>query len=364
MSRLSFILLLAAGFTIGACASSQSNAPSSTSRIDAQPLRPAAGETVVVDHLLVIVDASESVDDDTTFIEERTLVESFVASTPDGNYEAGAVAFGGFRRVTIPLAPFDRTRFQADTAEIEHLRMGTPLYKVLDESKDSLGTRSGTAAVVIFSDGVVTDEFGRGVEDERVLASARELSVAYDGTVCFHTVQVGESEEGTRLLRSISEVTDCGTTRSATAAANETQLLALQRDVFIGAAPVADTSTLPPVGAAPPTRQGAWSINFGFDSATVDSSYGGELGRIATEIDRSPDSRVRIQGHTDTSGDADYNRQLSLRRAEATRDALVEAGVDASRIDLQGYGEDAPLFADDSESDNAANRRTDIEIVH
>lgn len=355
----SAVTLLASFFLIAGCATSEP----AVQKVDARPLQPAAGERVVVDHLLVIVDSSGSLEDGAVFYEERALVESFVASSPDGSYEAGAVAFGGFDRSEIAMAPFDRSQFQADNAETPYLESGTPLHKVLSEQKQTLGGRSGRAAVVIFSDGQVTDEFGRSVEEERIVATATELSESYDGTLCFHTVQVGESEAGGRLLRRISEVTGCGTARSASAANSEAQLHAMHRDVFLGAEKQAPA--LPAVAAAPPTSApGRWSVNFGFDSAQVDSRYGDELGEVAARLDADPGSRVRIQGHTDSQGDGDYNRQLSMRRAEATRDALVDAGADAGRIDVQGFGEESPLFADDgSASNRAANRRTDIEIV-
>ncbi len=334
-------------------------------KVAARPLQPAAGEAVVVDQLYVIIDSSASLDDGAMFYQERALVESFVGASPDGDYQAGAVAFGGFNRSEIPLARFDRAGFQAKNAEMPYLESGTPLHKVLGETKKSLAGSKGRAAVVIFSDGVVTDEFGRDVDDERVVASASELVESYDGTVCLHTVQVGESESGGVLLRRISDLTECGSSRPASAVGSEAQLHALNREVFLGTVTVAERK-LPAVAAAPPVPaqdRTRWSVKFGFDSANVAASYRPELGEIAQQVEASPGARVRIQGHTDSKGNVDYNRALSMRRAEATRDALVNAGVPARRIDVEGFGADAPLFADDSESSNAENRRTEIELV-
>jgi outer membrane protein OmpA-like peptidoglycan-associated protein len=362
----SFLSVAALGLSL-ACATPEP-APRA---VNARPLQPAADERVVVDQLLVVVDSSGSLEDGGSFFEERALVESFVASTPDGDYEAGSVAFGGFERVEIPMARFDREGFRSESAKTPHLRSGTPLHKVLGEARQPLAGRSGRAAVVIFSDGLVTDEFGRSVEEDRVVASARELVEAHDGTLCFHTVQVGESVEGARLLRRISELTECGSTRAASAASNEKQLHALHRDVFIGArTPVAAKRAAPappPVSAAPPAAAEArnrYGVNFGFDSAEIDSRYRKEFSEIAARLDDDPQARIRIQGHTDTRGNPEYNRKLSMRRAEATRGALVEAGVDPSRIEVEAMGEGAPLFADDrDDASQAANRRTDIEIV-
>ena len=330
--------------------------------MEAAPLQPRANEVVALDQLLVIVDASGSVPGTSLFPEEQALVEAYVASVPAGRYEAGTLAFGGFNRQTTPLSPFDRATLEANAARIEHLKAGTPIHKVLGEAGDSLATKKGRAAVVIFSDGVATDEFGRPIADDVVLGAARRLVGAHDGPVCIHTVEVGESEAGAQLLRSLSEVTSCGSFRTASAAASEAQLHAFHRQVFLKTRP-----TPPAVSAAPPVaapgNRGPWSIQFGLDSSNVDSHYRSELGDIAEQAKRDPDARVVIRGHTDSSGNVDYNRALSMRRAQATRDALVAAGVAAGRIEVEGMGPDAPLMPNDSDVHRRANRRTEIEIV-
>lgn len=359
MPRMS--LAIAALAALVACA-----APQSMSPVGARPFRPSSGEVIALDHLLVVIDVSASVSRDTMFLEERALLEAYVASAPDGDYEAGAVAFGGFQRTSYPLAPFDRDKLRATTAEIEHLDEGTPLYKVLDESREAFASRRGRAAVVIFSDGVVTDEFGRDVDSERSIVAARDLAGVYDGTVCFHTLQLGDSEQGGALLQSLSEVTGCGSHRRAISAADEAQLHAFHRDVFIG------VGSLPPVGAQPPdfavssvsgSPDGPWSLRFGFDSAAVDSRYQDAIDSVAREFLSGPGARIRIDGHSDTWGNEAYNRDLSSRRAVATRDALVRSGVPRDRIEVQGHGPDRPAFPNSDLQNRRANRRADIEIV-
>lgn len=334
-------------------------------KMDAEPLRPAVGEQVVVDQLLLIVDSSGSLEDDDLYYKERALVETFVESAPEGGYDAGEVAFGGFDRTGVPLQRFDREHLRSTTAHTPHLESGTPLYKVLEESKQSLVPKRGRAAVVIFSDGEITDEFGRDVADERVLGAARDLAESYDGTLCFHTVQVGESSEGAALLSKLSQVTACGSTRPASELGSERRLHAMGRAVFLGTASVAKTpAELPPVSApAPSSAKTEWSIHFGFDSAKVDDRYHAEIREIAVALADSPDARVRISGHTDTSGNVNYNRQLSMRRAEATRQALIDAGVAPDRIEVVARGEEQPLMPEDSLQGSAANRRTEIQLI-
>lgn len=73
--------------------------------------------------------------------------------------------------------------------------------------------------------------------------------------------------------------------------------------------------------------------------------------------------RVEIGGHTDNSGQDDYNMDLSKRRANAVRDMLIKGGVDGSRITAVGYGKTKPLAPNDSRQGRSLNRRTEFIIL-
>lgn len=73
--------------------------------------------------------------------------------------------------------------------------------------------------------------------------------------------------------------------------------------------------------------------------------------------------RIRIEGHTDNTGDAEYNQQLSEDRAAAVRDYLIDKGVPADRLVAKGYGSNKPIARNDRESGRAKNRRVDFVIV-
>ncbi len=87
------------------------------------------------------------------------------------------------------------------------------------------------------------------------------------------------------------------------------------------------------------------------------------LGNIVGFIARYPGRRVRIEGHTDSRGGDNLNQALSQQRAEAVRDALVAAGVDADRLEAVGFGKDRPVASNDSEDGRARNRRVDIVVL-
>lgn len=99
-------------------------------------------------------------------------------------------------------------------------------------------------------------------------------------------------------------------------------------------------------------------VFFDFDSAVIKPGAYDEIDRTAGVLNRYPQTTIMVAGHTDSSGSEVYNQQLSERRAQAVRDALVNRGVDPRRLRVVGYGESRPIS-----SDPAANRRVELRIV-
>lgn len=84
--------------------------------------------------------------------------------------------------------------------------------------------------------------------------------------------------------------------------------------------------------------------------------------RLAEFMKEYPERRVRVEGYTDSTGAADYNQQLSERRAEAVRNALMLESIEPSRVELQGFGEQYPVASNDTSSGRQQNRRVEIVI--
>ena len=73
--------------------------------------------------------------------------------------------------------------------------------------------------------------------------------------------------------------------------------------------------------------------------------------------------KVRLEGHTDSTGDASANKTLSLDRANAVKDLMAQAGVDPSRMDTDGWGQEKPIASNDTDEGRAMNRRTELIVV-
>jgi outer membrane protein OmpA-like peptidoglycan-associated protein len=105
-------------------------------------------------------------------------------------------------------------------------------------------------------------------------------------------------------------------------------------------------------------------VNFDFNSAVIGPQSTSILDEVAATILAHQEiARLEVQGHTDNVGDLAYNLQLSQQRAEAVVDALVKRGVPAERLTAAGYGATRPIFANDTDSGRAANRRVQFEII-
>ena len=89
------------------------------------------------------------------------------------------------------------------------------------------------------------------------------------------------------------------------------------------------------------------------------------LNQVARVIQQHPEiERIVIEGHSDTRGNAEANRKLSLARAESVRKHLVKKGVAAGRLDARGYGPDRPLASNKTSKGRAINRRVVFSIVN
>jgi len=102
---------------------------------------------------------------------------------------------------------------------------------------------------------------------------------------------------------------------------------------------------------------------FAFDSAVLDEAGEREVAAAAEAAARLPEASVVVVGHTDRKGSDAYNLNLSLRRAEAVRDALVARGVAPDRIDATGRGEWDPAVPTVDEFAEPANRRAEVFIL-
>jgi len=101
---------------------------------------------------------------------------------------------------------------------------------------------------------------------------------------------------------------------------------------------------------------------FGYDSDALTGEARDNLRRFAASLEKYPNTRTLIVGHTDSDGSAAYNMDLSDRRSQSAADFVASAGVNRSRISTTGRGEAEPIATNGSDDGRRQNRRVEIAI--
>lgn len=104
-------------------------------------------------------------------------------------------------------------------------------------------------------------------------------------------------------------------------------------------------------------------VFFEYDQSDIRSDMQDVLNRKVALLRANPGLTLRIEGHADERGTVEYNLALSLRRANTVRDYLTGFGIDVSRLEVTGYGEERPLQQGQSEDAYARNRRAEFQIT-
>lgn len=100
------------------------------------------------------------------------------------------------------------------------------------------------------------------------------------------------------------------------------------------------------------------NVEFDVDSARIPAGADDDFRRVFRFLERHPDARAAVEGHTDSTGGASYNQGLSERRAQAVADRLIEgAGLSTDRVEVVGRGESRPIATNDTPEGRQRNRR-------
>lgn len=102
---------------------------------------------------------------------------------------------------------------------------------------------------------------------------------------------------------------------------------------------------------------------FDVGSAALKAGAYDEIDRVAAILNRYPETSIRIEGHTDSTGSESSNQELSEKRAMSVKNALLSKNVSETRLQTIGYGESKPVADNSNEGGRQLNRRVEIVIV-
>jgi outer membrane protein OmpA-like peptidoglycan-associated protein len=104
-------------------------------------------------------------------------------------------------------------------------------------------------------------------------------------------------------------------------------------------------------------------INFESNKAVLTMEAKKSLDNIVAGLKGQPSMSLQIDGHTDATGSDALNLKLSKARAAAAKQYLVENGIEASRLETQGYGESKPMATNKTKAGRAENRRVEFKVL-
>ena len=105
------------------------------------------------------------------------------------------------------------------------------------------------------------------------------------------------------------------------------------------------------------------TFRFDFDSAELNQKNRELLSRIAGILLVSKGYGLSVFGYTDDVGTVEYNKELSMRRAKAVQDYLVQSGIDSAIVNVKGFGKSSPLVPGTTATARAKNRRVEIALT-
>lgn len=116
----------------------------------------------------------------------------------------------------------------------------------------------------------------------------------------------------------------------------------------------------PPPAPPPPAK--SWMVFFDTNSTTLSQQGATTVTEAANVAKSMPNARVAVTGYTDTDGNPAYNQQLSVRRANAVKNALMSNGIAPQAITVTGSGEGGLLIDTPDQTKNEKNRRVQIVV--
>jgi len=386
------VLSVAVGLLLVSCAAPQA-VPTFTPQ-DLNPMLQSGDYVQKVDNFVVIVDKSGTMGElykgELKLDIAKRLASRMNHTIPNLKLTGALRIFGRtaifdneLTKLYWGLAPYEKSAFDDGLNRIGFSVGESPLNLALDATGQDFKSAQGDIAVIIF-----TDADKDVMVYDAVKKSAANLKAQYGNRICFYAVQIGKDPEAKKLLEQVAPEGPCGFYINADQIASSQGMAEFVTDIFLKKAPPkpvvvekvveekvvvldSDGDGVPdnldkcpgtPKGARV-NKDGCWVLEdvlFDFNKYDIKPQFYGLLNEAATVFEKNPSIRVEIEGNTDNIGKAAYNKKLSLKRAEAVMNYLINKGIAKDRLSAKGYGFTKPIATNSTEEGRALNRRVEL----
>jgi len=374
-----------------------------------------------VDNFYILMDSSGSMAEEygntgkSKIALAKELIRKMNEKIPELDYNGALYRLAPMQRIQ-PALPYERSGMAENIATLpgsttRWFGYPTPLGRDLNRLENKMRLKQDRTAIIIFSDG------GANV-GENPAEVAKTLDKKYPDTFCFYPISLANRAGWNKRMQDIAEVNSCSKSYTASCFKEEAAVSALVGEIFYTYAPDSDgDGVLDENDRCPDTPAGAEVDKFGcaldgdndgvinlydecphtpagvevdekgcevqkveehedvilsaaqgealfdVDKSTIKPEYAEELDSLVGFMRENPGVVVSVEGHTDSTGPAAYNKKLSERRAEAVKDYLVDKGIDAGRISTVGMGESQPVADNATKAGRRQNRRAVIDVI-
>jgi OOP family OmpA-OmpF porin len=309
------------------------------------------------DNVIVLVDTSSSMSaDNKTYKKpyyqlEREALSSGFMRLPDLGYNVGVYRFTPWEPI-YPVQKFDRDAVLAALNKLPAEASGkTPLVKSLDELESVLQGLSGKTFVYIFSDGGYDKVIETTSPGQKVTALAEKYNA------CFQIIDYSVQERDRKTVDDMARVNMCS--RAIPFDSYVTQ-------PYYAIGPLFYTKWDTDVVTTSEQKVAGYKVNnilFDVDKYDLSASAKEELDAVGKFLVANANASATLFGYTDDTGKAEYNVELSRRRAEAAADYLNNTyNVGPDRVVSLWYGAENPVASNDTTEGRAKNRRVEISI--
>ncbi|MBL79958.1 MAG: hypothetical protein CMH70_08025 [Nitrosomonadaceae bacterium] len=304
----------------------------------------------------------------------REILSNMNQTIPQLDFNAGLVSFGSGVNVHFGLTDHNRDGLSKVIEGLTSASGPSPMDEGIRTTSNKFlrGLGLGKISMFIISDGI-SDVSNSGGPNERraAITAAKKIKDQLGNRVCIYPIQIGNEPGGKEFMSELAKVGGCGFLTNHKHISSPDSMASFVIMTLLG--PIETPAPAPVLTPKTSPKKITFSADalFDFDGFILRKEGKESLDNLMTKIDKLKYDMIIAIGYTDRIGSENYNKKLSMKRAEVVRDYLVSShDIDPNNIFIDGKGEANPITGDKCTGKGKSlkdclqpDRRVEIEIA-